>query len=240
VGALKGFVRIVSSRVGPDAVIFDVGANIGLTSIAMAVACPIARIFAFEGSPSNAAYLRWNTAAVENITVVEAAVSDRSRTLMFASTYGAGSHVLGSGHIDDTLPTVAVEAISLDQFAEAHNLAPALIKIDVEGHEPEVLAGSRRIMETFHPWLCMEFNSWTLNAFGGHSPAAFVPTMWDAYDIEGQPAALSFLHTNMITNQCVDDVVMRLQEGRLAPTLAEMSYSPAARAEIARLVAHLA
>ena len=34
-----------------DIVIFDVGANLGLSSIAMAIAKPAARIFAFEPSP---------------------------------------------------------------------------------------------------------------------------------------------------------------------------------------------
>ncbi len=218
----------------PDgAVILDVGANIGLSAIAMALARPDARVIAFEPNPVTYRSLRQNVAAFSNIEAVQAAASDRRTVLHFhASQYAAGSHVVGAGHIQAEIPTVEVQAVTLDQVVAERGIEPCFIKIDVEGHEPEALAGAAWVVERFRPFIYMEFNAWTLNAFAGHSPAAVVQAIWDRFDVEGYPEPLAFLHENLVQNGCVSNITLRLKPDAKVPSLDMMSLSQTARDRI--------
>ena len=226
----------------PDgALILDVGANLGLSAITMAIAQPRARVIAFEPNPVTYGYLRRNIAGFANIEAVQAAASDRATVLHFhPALYAAGSHVVGSGHIRDDMPTVDVKAVSLDDFVAERGLEPSFIKLDVEGHEPEALAGAAAVIERFRPPVYMEFNSWTLNAFAGHSPAAFVRAIWDSFDVEGYLEPLMFLHENLTERGCVSNIVMRLKEAGRMPTLDMMSLPQSARDRLSRVAASLA
>lgn len=49
-----------------------------------------------------------------------------------------------------------VETVTLDSYCAGRQLAPAFIKIDVEGHEAAVLSGASEILHRFHPTLLIE------------------------------------------------------------------------------------
>jgi hypothetical protein len=56
-------------------------------------------------------------------------------------------------------PHATVTMTSLDSWSTEHPEArPTLIKIDVEGHELEVLAGARALLGRFSPVLIIEVN----------------------------------------------------------------------------------
>ena len=117
-------------------------------------------------------------------------------------------------------------------------LHPALIKLDVEGHEPEALAGAAHILAADRPFVHMEFNTWTLNALAGHSPAAFSQALWRSFDVEAQHKPktdlVSFLHDHFVKEHCIADLVLKPKLGAAMPTYEEMSFSPAAREAIRR------
>ncbi len=225
---LDDLVRRVA-RLPDGAAILDVGANIGLSALAMSLAHPLSRIFAFEPNPTTFGHLRHNVRPFANVEAIQVAASDRAAVLHFhPSPYAAGSHVVGAGHIHAGMPTVDVTALSLDGFVAERGMEPSFIKLDVEGHEPEALAGAAKLIETFRPVIYMEFNSWTLNAYAGHSPAAFARAIWDSFDVEGYPQPLQFLHENLTERRCVSNITMRLKPGAKVPSLDVMSFPPAA------------
>ncbi len=47
---------------------------------------------------------------------------------------------------------------SLDRFCEDHNLAPELIKIDVDGYEGKVLRGAERVLRKIRPVILLELH----------------------------------------------------------------------------------
>jgi FkbM family methyltransferase len=232
--AFKSLIEI-AAQLEKGSVILDVGANIGLSTIAMAIAAPEATIISFEPSPKNFEFLCRNVRQFgPRIETRLAAASNEPGTLnLHLSRVGAWSHVVGTSHIDGDIPVVQVEARRLDDLIE--EIRPALIKIDVEGHEPEVIAGAKRLIESARPTVCMEFNSWTLNAYGGHSPAAFASAIFKAFDVEGWNRHIDFLHRNLCVDKGLTDIVMRLRDGGSVPTLEEMSFSPAARLALRNL-----
>lgn len=125
-------------------VVYDVGAHIGVFALVAARAVgPAGTVFAFEPDERNATAIERHAACngLRNVTVVRAAAWSRSGRIAFDAdevheirSYGAA----GSGEAE-------VDAVALDDFAEAH-APPALVKIDVEGGELDVLDGAGRLV----------------------------------------------------------------------------------------------
>ncbi len=123
----------------------DIGAHIGMYTIAIAALRPSIRVTAFEASAAIAARLRANIASnaevASRITVVEKAVSDSTGTRAFLDHGGANSAVgrlIADGDFRSRATPVAAVTLS-DYFS--HRPPPDLVKIDVEGAELEVLRG---------------------------------------------------------------------------------------------------
>lgn len=121
--------------------IFDVGANIGLTSIMMANEYPEATIHAFEPQEENFVLLNMNTRDYPNIKVHNFGLGAKSQIQnLFASddpsNHGGFSlHALGC----DTKKAQAVAIEAIDSFLESVDGDIDMIKIDAEGAEHEVL-----------------------------------------------------------------------------------------------------
>jgi FkbM family methyltransferase len=245
---LDGLAALVGHHVPRDATVLDVGANIGLSTILLARLT--GRVVAFEPSPPNVAFLRRNLElnAIPNVEVVAAAVSDAPGTLRFhVAQFGAGSHVVAAGHVaGQTMPTVDVPAIVLDD----QNLPPlAFLKIDAEGHEPNVLAGARALLARDRPLIYTEINVWCLCAFAGHSPGALVRTLWESFEVgtpepDGHIAPLpdpyAFLHDTIVFHGGLADIALRPRPGAAMPTLPDLAWPVAAVAADRTARAHLA
>lgn len=136
-------------------VLLDIGANIGIFSLAAARLFPDTRIYAFEPNPE--AYSRLvrnlglnNTA---NVHPVNRAVYSQCGVVGFSdgSSTSMGS-VIDSG-------TLSVEAVTLDSLCSQKAIDHiGLIKIDVEGAEVEVLRGARETLG-ITDWLVAECHS---------------------------------------------------------------------------------
>ncbi len=213
----------------PAPAILDVGANIGLTALILAAIRPAARIAAFEPIAQNASLLERNLREnnlADRCTVVRAAVGEAPGTTTMIAD-GPWSLVAAAGP--------AVPVITLDSWCAA-NLPETridLIKIDVEGYEPNVLAGAAALIRRWRPPVFLEFNSWTL-LLQGRNPLAFAAFLWEAFAVTGAngetfPDAREFVFQNLMERRCVDDLVLRPRpEAALAPErLAATGFSPA-------------
>lgn len=134
-------------------IVFDVGANVGYFSI---LSCELgATVHAFEPNPSIRALLtRSVRLGTGEIKVVAAACSDHEGTMpLYLSDPG------NTGMSSLNKPTekhVEVDVITLDAYTRRTQAYPALIKIDVEGHEYEVLSGAKSLIETARPIVMAE------------------------------------------------------------------------------------
>jgi FkbM family methyltransferase len=135
--------------VRPGEVAFDIGANVGfLTILASRLVGPAGRVVAFEPEPRNLERLRrhcdWNGAA--NVRIIEAAVSSRSGKGRLGVAGDQSSAGLDPrGEIDVTL-------VAIDELVQSHEIPPPeFMKVDVEGHELDVLRGARRTIEESQP-----------------------------------------------------------------------------------------
>ena len=157
------FARLV--RRWPHTVL-DVGANTGLYSLIAVTAHRSVRAIAFEPVPEIAALMRTNVRANRagrRISLHEVAIGDQTGT--------ADLH-LPPAQLDGTIETSAslesdfketidrvltVQASTLDQaWAAAGRPTVSLVKIDVEGAEPRVLAGAGALIDACRPILTIE------------------------------------------------------------------------------------
>jgi FkbM family methyltransferase len=150
--------EVIRKRLGKrarDAVLFDVGANVGdYTSMLLEVFGPQARIWAFEPAGSNFAVLERRLAEDDRVLLRNIGFSDREGTGLLRSP--SEESKLGSLH--DThirleshgLPLVVEERValeSIDAFCARERIERIdFAKLDVEGHELHVLRGAARMI----------------------------------------------------------------------------------------------
>ena len=154
---------------GPGAVLYDVGANIGFLSLVAATLVGGAgRVYAFEPAPANIAVLRANVErnALSQVTIVESAVAEAPGRMSLQLDRYAGGHVLANaGAVLNPQGQVEVDVISLDDFArQAGVRSPDLVKIDVEGAEMQVIAGMSELLRTVRPLVLFEADAASVTA----------------------------------------------------------------------------
>jgi FkbM family methyltransferase len=144
----------------------DVGANLGTYTLLLAkLARPGEQIYAFEPSPDVAATLRANIELnhLDQVTVVEKAVSDHIGTLAFylGHNHYTGSLLTERGAVNtQTQSKVEVQSTTLDDyFASIGGIAPHFIKMDIEGGGVFALKRCDHIVAQSRPSFYIESHS---------------------------------------------------------------------------------
>ncbi len=139
--------KIMLERVvQPGMRIFDIGANIGYYAVMESqLTGPLGQVVAIEPSPENVALLRRNLEqnAVDNVVVREGAVSNSTgdRELHLSAQSNLNTfHDVGSGTVHLAGKTVSVQLKTVPALAEEFG-QPDILRMDVEGHEVEVIGG---------------------------------------------------------------------------------------------------
>jgi FkbM family methyltransferase len=142
----------------PLATVVDVGANVGQFSLLVRALHPEARIEAFEPLPEAAARFRLVFQGDDLVTLHEATVAPTQGTAtMHVSASADSSSLLPiSDRQSELFPgteevgTADVVAGPLDAYVARDRIAaPAMLKIDMEGFELEVLRGSGSLLAEF-------------------------------------------------------------------------------------------
>jgi FkbM family methyltransferase len=125
-----------------------VGANVGAYTLLFGQwVRPGGRVYAFEPAPDAFAGLVRHVelnGLTDVVTFVRAAAGERSGTVRIVSEGIAGTNRVASAA--DDAAGEEVRAVSLDDFCAREGITPALVKIDVEGWELEVLRGARETL----------------------------------------------------------------------------------------------
>jgi FkbM family methyltransferase len=141
----------------PGFTMFDVGANIGLYASLCSGLFDPANVIAFEPTPSTADVAR-KIARVNRLRteVVEIALGDaEGKASLYLSEKSDSSNSLVEG-FKTSVGTIEVAVTTLDEYAERTRLVPDIVKIDAETFEPQILAGSRKVLQKHRPLLVVE------------------------------------------------------------------------------------
>ncbi len=155
-----------------DAIIFDIGANIGSMALPFAKLASRGRVYAFE--PTEYAFnkllknLSLNRNLAERITPVQLFLSDQTQFEHQIKAYaswpinGSASktHPLHGGLIKNA---ASVPAATLDDYCERNDIETIhLIKIDTDGHELKVLKGACETLKKCRPFIVFEIGLYVM------------------------------------------------------------------------------
>lgn len=133
----------------------DIGANIG--NHAMYFAKLFREVHAFEPSSDAFALLQQNTRRLSNVQCHNFGLSNCQDRF----TLNVPNDNIGAGRIekhtkDSGASAVEISVVELDRFLSARELDIGFMKIDVEGHELQVLEGSAATIAKWRPAIVFE------------------------------------------------------------------------------------
>lgn len=116
-----------------DAQFVDLGCNIGLYSLPLAVAAPQGRVLSIDANPMMVSRIRWNAKAsgLDNVVITHAAASDKSGAADLLIRKEDVAIVTIEERAGGEMPVRRLDEI----VAEAGLTAIHGLKIDIEGHE---------------------------------------------------------------------------------------------------------
>lgn len=145
----KKYTGALQEAIQTGDVVWDVGANVGYYSTRFSDWIgSTGRVYAFEPSPQNRKHLEMQCSGRENISIFPVGLSRTSERVSMAQgedNLGATSRVVvgkssGAGLIE-------IELRSGDELiAQGEAKKPNVLKIDVEGHELDVILGLERAL----------------------------------------------------------------------------------------------
>jgi len=155
-------------------VVFDIGANAGIFSLAALAANPRATVHAFEPTPEIAARLRVTAAInlLSNLVINEVAVGDYKGSAMLQRWRGNDDDNEGMNFITTNgSDGESVQLITLDGYCADRGIQHIdLLKIDIQGNEPRAFAGAARLLRERRIGTIFAELSWGANRSDG--PAA--------------------------------------------------------------------
>jgi FkbM family methyltransferase len=177
----RDIMSVLAAAISDGDLVLDIGANIGFVSLVMSMLSPKGSVFAFEPAHVTRGLLEKNVKLNErqNITISDAALSDSEglSTLNYRQWNSSGSFVSESAAFEDMDDMVRdrIRLSRLDDEYQSLGIAScSLMKIDVEGHEPNVLRGATAFIKKFEPLAVMEVNHFCLNVINRTSLPEFI------------------------------------------------------------------
>jgi len=153
----KWITDVFRRLVQPGMHVIDIGANVGWYSILAAdLIGSSGKLTSFEANPDLSSLVYRNMMVngfLDRATVVSKAVYNECRSLEFkiydhhlgSSSIFATSAAAAAAAFNDTIKSITVDAITLDNFF-SHGTRVDFIKIDAEGAEPYILQGAARLL----------------------------------------------------------------------------------------------
>jgi FkbM family methyltransferase len=164
-------------RLAEDAVIMDIGANVGIMSLKFAKGSPNGKVYAFE--PTHYALqklernLNLNEELGQLVVTINSFISSKeqkaSQIKAFSSwrvdrKIGDDQHPVHGGK---AMSTEGVPITTLDDFVEDQAIDRIdFIKIDTDGHEFDVLSGARQSIRKFRPIIIFELGQYVMEERG--------------------------------------------------------------------------
>jgi FkbM family methyltransferase len=209
---------LLTAAARPGTVVFDVGANIGVSALAVLNQHPDVRVVSFEPSPTVLAHLNRTRDASrfrDRWEVVPRAVTEQNGGEVAFTVHAGGADVFeglrDTGRGSSATAQVKVPTASIDAEWQARGRPTvSLLKVDVEGAELGVLNGAAECLAACRPTVVTEWSPRNFVAYGCRAEdmlraaaragydAFLVPEL---YPLSADPRALHFqlaAHENLL------------------------------------------
>ena len=171
--------KILSGLLKNGHTFVDIGANIGyFTILAASIVGGNGRVIAVEPNPDNIQLLLASIVknGYKNVRVLPFAASDRESVFELV-VGGSNGYVVDARNPNQH--SVYTQSIILDeQLSQCPNID--VVKMDVEGHEPNVLAGLKGLLRKHLPTMVAEFHPKALRE-SKNDPEEYLSELFDLY-----------------------------------------------------------
>lgn len=159
----------LAKLISPGQTVIELGAHIGYLTIYFAhLVGRDGKVIAFEPSSDTLDYLGPNIAGLGQATIEPIAISDftgeadlfvedlTGQNTSLVENYSVLERNAANAGLSVHVTRSKVPVTTLDQYCQAHELAPDFIKIDVEGAEESVLRGAGETLRKHRPIVLVE------------------------------------------------------------------------------------
>lgn len=217
-----------------DDVCLDIGANIGMKSLMLSQFVPNGRVIAIEASPTVGEALKLNIekSGEPNIAVSQCAISDTDGEVGFADNSAYGHIAQGDVRVPAKRLATLLGELGISRLD--------FIKIDVEGFEYPILKDAIDIINRHKSLVLFEFNSWCQLAYSNVAPLEFARWTVASFShvfmvrrgesgriaLERVPpdGALGLLHTNLVEDRTLTDILVTNAPERWTSSFATLQY----------------
>jgi FkbM family methyltransferase len=170
--------------------IVDVGANIGLTTLALAALVPDGKVLAVEANPATSEILAANIqrTGVHNVEVIgSTALGDDEGMVAFVDNRRDPTGAFVADHAPAAVvhahdAPITVPLTTLDRLLDQHGVQRVdFLKVDVEGAELRVLHGAAGTLKRSEPAVELEMNPFTLTSLARVLPLDFLATVFSTF-----------------------------------------------------------
>lgn len=142
----KAFTKLMKQEINENDICFDIGGNIGYYTMIMSH-CTNGDVYCFEPNPELKNQLIMNMDEFgNNIRYYDIAFSNKNDTIDFYVNEKSNLSSPEEKNENDRL--YQVSCMTIDNFCNDYDIKPNFIKMDVEGHEIEILQGMENLIRT--------------------------------------------------------------------------------------------
>jgi FkbM family methyltransferase len=168
---------IFLKQLKPEMVVVDVGANIGYYTLLAAKV--VKKVYAIEPDKECFEILKKNVEenGLKNVVLINKAASNREekRELVKDEKNQGNSRLNSQRDCFAEARNDVVECVKLDDLIKEK---VDLLKIDVQGYEPQVVEGGKKLIKTNSPILFLEYNQYPDNKMIDFLRQIY-PAIWD-------------------------------------------------------------
>ena len=162
--------RALHSCLKTSEIFYDIGASMGFFSVLAArIVGELGHVYAFEPVPENVEIINHNVTVnnFSHVSIFPVAVSHtQGEGELLLAHHPGGATLSNAGTPPDLKGTLAVQTVCIDDLVKQKTLKPpAVVKVDVEGAEIDVLRGMINTIKKYQPILMYEVDDGEKEAF---------------------------------------------------------------------------
>lgn len=198
----KSELEICGQFVKSGSVVIDIGANIGFHSVYFSNMVQNGFVISFEPSADTFALLVKNIMKLNNVYAFNAGISNENRIIDFFESEDNAFSSLKDTKRKKIVKITKVICYRLDDLIINLNLPRIdFMKIDVEGHEQEVLEGMIKILEKYRPViLCEIYGGVNSNENPDHTVQYLISKRYTAFVIKNGELFPYYSHNDNFQN----------------------------------------
>ncbi len=155
----------ILKAIGKDCLYIDIGANLGMRSLLALSNGQQTYMFEPNNEVSDINESRCKLNNYNNYQIIRKGISNKNGHVTFNIDSSSYKSSINDNLETEFIKSLSIETITLDSFIKENGITTKdiFIKVDIEGHEKEMISGAINVIESLSPTLIIEINDKSKN-----------------------------------------------------------------------------